>query len=232
MNIAVTFVVVAVLSAPDVSKTGALLQTLPDDGAWVTFQVTASAEGKDVSLTWTLRSVGTAFYEGKKCRYLEVEQSCENGPQQIYFYELRPFIWRVLVPEDEFGEGKDPLSHAVKMWTQEGENSPTVVASGDGPDPILSAIVRGPVAKLEEASQPEKISWQRGKLSCSVLSGNRELEFVGIQLKLVSRILRSDEVPFSIGGLRQEIKAVFNGKEYKVGISAIMAQTPSQSCRN
>lgn len=235
MNFAVTFIVAAVLLDANAAQSGVLLQTLPDDGAWVTFLVTAGSDGNDVSVTWTLRSVGTAFYEGRKCRYLEVEQSCENGPQQIYFYQLRPFVLRALVPEDAFGEGKDPLAHAVRMWAQEGDKSPVTIASADGPDPILAAIVSGPVANLNAESRPEKISWQRGELNCSVLSGNRELKFVGIPLTLTTRVLRSEEVPFSIGGLRQDIKAVFNGKEFRsasVRICAITARTRNQNCRN
>ena len=220
MNAAVTLILAAILLDANALKTAPLLTTLPDDGAWVTFQVTAGPQGNEASLTWTLCSVGTAVYEGKKCRFLELEQTCDNGPQQIYFYQLRPFVWRVLIPEEAFGEGKDPLSQTVMSWLKMGDDSPVAVLPGEGPDPILSAIVRGPAANFTTESEREKVSWQQGQLSCSVQSGQGELEFAGSDLKFSFRVLRSNEVPFSIGGLRQEIKSVFNETEYKIGINA------------
>ena len=220
MNAAVALILAAVLLDANATKTATLLQTLPEDGSWVTFQATAGPEGNNASLTWTLRSVGTAFHEGKKCRFLELEQTLDNGPKEIYFYQLQPFVWRVLIPEEAFGEGKDPLSHAVMSWFKKGDDEPVAMLPGEGPDPILSTIIRGPAGNFTTESEREKVSWQQGQLSCSVQSGQRELEFAGAELKFDFRVLRSDEVPFSIGGLRQEIKTVFNGEEYKIGINA------------
>ena len=222
MNTALTVMLAMSCFGLDEPKTGALLQALPPDGAWVTFQVVATGEGKNVPLTWTFRSVGTSFHEGDVCRNLELEQACDNGVQQIFGYALEPKIWRIIVPESAFGEGKDPFAKVVKIWVQQAGNSPKSITSLEVQDPILAAIVYGPSAKLKAETQSEKIEWQRGELSCQVTSGTREIDFLGAKVEMNSRVLRHPDVPFSIVGLRQEIKATFETLEYKASVKATL----------
>jgi hypothetical protein len=220
--VGVLFSPLLALFAAAESRTGALLQALPDDGAWVTFQVNVAGDSKDVGLTWTLRSVGTVLHEGKPCRFLELEQKVDNGPQEILVYALGNVTWRVIVPEAAAGDGKDPLARAVKIWRQFGDEAPLAVTSLDAADPILAAILRGPVANRKVEERPEKINWQRGELECRVVSGQEELDFFGAKLRLNTRVLRQDEVPFGVAGLRQEIQAKAGETDYTVKIHATL----------
>ena len=104
----------------DEQKLAALMQTLPPDSTWVAFNVNVmldgqDLDGQDIVLTWMSRSVGQAFQGGKQCRFIELELTSEHP-------EIPNTTWRLLVPEEEFGEGRDPLSKTVKRWVKERTN--------------------------------------------------------------------------------------------------------------
>ena len=99
----------------DEPKLAALMQTLPADGTWVAFNVNVMLDGQDIVLTWMGRSVGQAFQGGQQCRFIELELTSEHP-------EIPNTTWRLLVPEEEFGEGRDPLSKTVKRWVKERTN--------------------------------------------------------------------------------------------------------------
>lgn len=73
---AVFFTMLLAVSLSDTGelKTGALLQTLPEDGTWAKFRIKVNGDDQDFSLTWTVRSVGTVKHNGKLCRYVELER--------------------------------------------------------------------------------------------------------------------------------------------------------------
>ncbi len=52
-------------------KSAALLQTLPADGSWSSFNVTVNVNGKELVLAAKAASVGQIIYDGKKCRCIE-----------------------------------------------------------------------------------------------------------------------------------------------------------------
>ena len=229
MSIALSLMLAFSVFGAEDSKSGTLLQTLPPDGAWVKSQVSVTTHEKDISLTWNLRSVGSVVHNGEMCHHLELEQVPDGGSQQIFNYVLSNTTWRLVIPEKEFGEAKDPLASATKIRLQQVEGVPEMVASLDTQDPILAGIVRGPVSNVKVEVDQETIGWQRGELTCGVISGRRNFEFAGIKFEMDSRILRNHDIPFSVGGLRQELKAIFNAMEYKVGIKATLVDHGSDA---
>lgn len=188
-------------------KSAALLQTLPPDGSWVKYN--ASAKDKETqrefTLTWTCRSVGQAFHGGKQCRFIEMERASEND-------ELPNITWRMLVPESEFGEGKDPVSKAVKRWVKQGTMEPEAVEIFELKEPFLAFLLAGPKQNLKLEEAKEKIQWQQGDLECSVVSGRNEIELVGQKLSITHRILRHQDAPFGLAGTQQELNVTFGGR--------------------
>ncbi|MBC7821199.1 MAG: hypothetical protein IAG10_30295 [Planctomycetaceae bacterium] len=205
------FVVSSLLLAFDTAiaeepKSAALIQTLPADGVWVEFNANVKVNGQEIVPNWTVRSVGQAFHGGKQCRFLEMEQTSDQ-PQ------LPKTMWRVLVPEDEFGEGKDPLSKAVKRWVKMGTNEPEAVDSIELKDPIFAMLLAGPKENLKTEEAKEKVNWQQGDLECSVISGRNEIELGTAKFGMVHRVFRHKDVPFGLAGMHQELSLNFGGQK-------------------
>lgn len=212
-----SFVLLVESAVAEEPKSGALLQTLPADGVWATFDVNVKLNGQEFVLAVTARSVGQAFQFGKQCRILELEQTNDNPPSDS-IPQLGNLTWRLIVPEDAFGEGKDPLSRAGKIWLRIDKQEPEVVESVELKDPFYATLFQGPKSHLKAEEAKEKITWQRGDLECSVISGENESEFGIVKLTVTHRIFRHRDVPFGIAGLQQELKASIGGQEQKAVI--------------
>lgn len=190
-----------VFSAND-SKSAALIQSLPVDGAWVSFSVSIGADGNEFSPTWHVRSVGKAEYEGKSCRFIEMEQKL---PGQAPIPQLANVTWRMLIPEAEFGEGKTPFANALKVWVQRDNEAARLINSISQEDPLFALLIAGPNAEIKSLKEREKVSWQRGNLECDVVTGQCAGEFLGAKLKMTHRILGHKDVPFGLVGMTQEL---------------------------
>ncbi len=192
-------------------KSAALIQTLPTDGVWAEFNVIVKIEGREIVPKWAVRSVGQAFQSGKQCRFIEMEQSSDQD-------DFPKTTWRLLVPEDEFGEGKDPLSKAVRRWVKQRDNDPESLDSVELKDPIFAMLLAGPKQNLKTETAKEKVSWQQGDLECSVISGGNEIDFVGNKLSMAHRVFRHKDVPFGLAGMHQELKLDIGGRKEAVSI--------------
>ena len=190
----------------DEPKSGALIQTLPKDGTWAEFNVNLKLNGQEAVPKWSLRSVGQAFHGGKQCRFLEMEQTCDH-PQ------LANVTWRLLIPEDEFGEGKDPVSKAAKCWVKYEPNEPELLESMQLKDPVFAMLLAGPKQNLKIEEAKEKVSWQQGDLECSVVSGHNEIELGNTKFGMKHRIFRHKDVPFGLAGMQQELSLNFGGQK-------------------
>ncbi|MFM9966650.1 MAG: hypothetical protein ACKV2Q_36185 [Planctomycetaceae bacterium] len=193
-------------SVAEESKSAALFQTLPKDGTWVEFNVNVTLNGKEIVPIWGARSVGQAFHGGKQCRFIEMEQTCDDP-------RLANMTWRLLVPEDEFGEGKDPLSKAVKRWVKVGKSDPEAVDSIELRAPDFAMLLAGPKQNIKTEEAKEKVSWQQGDLECSVVSGHNEVEFGTVKLSMTHRVFRHKDVPFGLAGMQQELNASIGGQK-------------------
>lgn len=192
-------------------KSAALIQTLPKDGVWVTFNVNGKVNGEERLPTWTLRSAGQAFHGGKQCRFIEMEQTSDSP-------KLPNMTWRFLVPEDEFGEGKDPISKAVKCWVKIGASEPEAVESFALKDAVFAMSLAGPKQNLKLEDAKEKINWQQGDLECSVISGRNEVELGIAKFSMSHRVLRHKDVPFGLAGMQQDLNSSFGDQKQSATI--------------
>ena len=194
----------------DEPKSGALMQTLPADGVWVTYSVNVKVNEQESLMTITGRSVGQAVYDGKQGRFIEYEQTV-GTPSDINIPQLGNLTWRLLVPEESFGEGKDPLSKATHKWVQYGTQEPEVVDSIQLKDPIFLTLFQGPQKDLKFEAARETIVWQQGELKCRVISGENEKSLGQLSMKMACRLFLHRDIPFGIGGLHQDMALDFGG---------------------
>jgi hypothetical protein len=205
------------LAVAEEPKSAALMQTLPPDGAWVTFNVNVDVNNQEFVMAATARSVGQVLHDGKTCRCIEYEQTVD-APPSLDIPQVGNLTWRLLVPEEEFGEGKDPLSKAAKTWVKIGAMEPEAVESIELKDPFFAILFQGPRKNLKIEDAKEKVTWQRGELECSVISGQNSLEFGTLKLNMTHRITRHPDVPFGIAGLQQDLTASIGGQEQRIAI--------------
>jgi hypothetical protein len=199
----------------DEPMSAAVIQTLPKDGVWSEYQVFVKVQGREIAVTWTVRSVGQAFHGGKQCRFLEMELADNTNA-------VRGKTWRLLVPEDEFGEGKDPVSKAVKRWIKQGTDEPEAVESLAIKDPPLALFLAGPTLKLKTDEAKEKIAWQQGELECAVVSGRSELGFGNQKISLSQRVFRHKDVPFGFAGTHMDLSGSFGGQDESATIKMML----------
>lgn len=192
-------------------KSAALIQTLPADGVWVDFNVNVKVNEQEFVPKFVVRSVGQAFHGGKQCRFIESELTSDQPP-------LQNTTWRWLVPEEEFGDGKDPLSKAVKRWVKQGTNEPEVVESMELRDPVMAMWLAGPKQEVKTEEAKEKINWQQGDLECSVISGRHEVELGVAKFGMVHRVFRNKDIPFGLAGVQQELNLNADGQKQAVTV--------------
>lgn len=183
----------------DEPPTGALLQTLPEDGVWSKFEVTVKIDSRELPTTWFARSVGQAFHDGKECRFVELEQM-ESGP------ELAHTIWRLLIAESEFGANKHPLSKAVKIWHKAKDTEAKLIMELNEFDPIFASFVSGPETDRKHEPEKAKLVWQRGELECEVITGRSQAMIGTAKIELQHRVLREKSLPFGFAGAYETLK--------------------------
>jgi len=188
--------------AEDESQSGALFQTLPEDGVWAKYDVALKIDNQEVALAWQARSVGKGFHDGKECRLLELEQHSPDANLGINFPRV---IWRLMVPESEFGSNKHPLSKAVKVWRKEGEQDSVLHDSLVAADSLFAGFVSGPQSDVKRGDSKAKHSWQRGELECDVVSGRGEALLNTAKFTLQHRVLREKSVPFGFVATHAEL---------------------------
>ncbi len=126
------------------------------------------------------------------------------------------------MPEAAFGEGKDPLSKAVKTWLKVEEMEPEVVEALEIRDPYFALLMHGPQANLKVEEAKEKINWQRGQLECKVISGQNGLQVGILNLQMTMRVFRHPDLPFGIAGLHEDLNVKFGDGENKVVIKVAL----------
>jgi hypothetical protein len=199
-------VIVLVVASSSV-RAEPLLQTLPEDGAWVAFLGSVDENGQKQSLTWTVKAVGKKDVSGVACRWIEM-QVMEGEKNQI--------VIKCLVPESEFGKGKHPLGNAKQVFVKRGEEQSMEVANLLAADPPHALVLQGPGADAKKLDQKEAIETQTGKLECDVVTGTNQVEFGGLKLAMTARLLHSDKIPFSLAGAKLEFTITVNGNAQTV----------------
>lgn len=193
--------------ASSVVRAEPLLQTLPEDGAWVAFQGTVDENGQKQSLNWTVKAVGKKDVAGVACRWIEM--AATEGEKNL-------ILIKCLVPESDFGKGKHPLGAAKQVFVKRGEEQTMDVGSLLAADPPHALFLQGPGADAKKLDEKEAIETQSGKLDCDVITGTNQLEFGGLKLSMTTRLLQSDKIPFGLAGAKLQFTVTVNGNAQMV----------------
>ena len=126
--------IAALFAYADEPKSAALIQTLPADGTWATFNVIIKLNGKEQLPTWSIRSVGQVLHAGKPCRWIEMQQIGDSP-------EFQNTTWRLLVPDENFGEGKHPLGKPAKVWRQIEKQDPQSIDNIEIADILFATLL-------------------------------------------------------------------------------------------
>ena len=196
------FVAVVLSSAllPSPVLADAVLQTLPEDGAWVQFHVNLKIGGQVSDPVWTLKSVGTKQVGGDACRWIELQS--KHGERNVV-------LFKCLVAESEFGKGKDPLAAARQVFVKNFDQEPREVQSVAAADPVLALILSGP-AQAKKLDVKEAVDVQKGRIECEVFTGTSQGEIGGTKFELEHQLLMSDEVPYGVAAARFRVNVAGN----------------------
>lgn len=193
----------ALLLVPTVGRADGLIRQLPKDGAWASFYCAEEFDdGLKRELYVTLQSVGREAVKGEPCRWLELKyQRPAEWPHG------KAAVWKVLVPEKQFGPGGDPLGHAVKSWRKSpGEDA----AEEDvGPQlPRLHLAVPPALKGLNEVREEQHFDWQKGRLtSTTARVGTVRRAYKVETVKAAYRVALGDAVPFGVAGMKVELES-------------------------
>ncbi len=173
-----------------------LLATLPEDGRWSKFDLRLQVNSQDQLIAWTVRSVGQFQQAGKDVRCIETELTGNA--------EIPSNCHRLLVPNDAFGPNKHALGQAVRMWVRKGTD-PVESYNDLSGDALTALFLAGITQDLKKPEQKETINWQRGKFECTVYTGKSVQEIGTTKFHTDWTILRHDDLPFGLAGLRMKI---------------------------
>jgi hypothetical protein len=131
---------------------------VPPEGAWARYHgVTKPDNGPEVIYKSTIRVLGRADHQGQPCRWIEVEESYDEGSRQISQY---------LIPERALAESKRPLDEAVKAVSRDRDGkivSESLDSLGfGGADMLFLAAAR---QGAEVVKAPQTVEYQAGKLT-------------------------------------------------------------------
>jgi hypothetical protein len=168
------------LSLVSLAQADGLVQQLPKDGAWATYDMESSAKGGPGGATMSMKgsvwvaSVGQVTENNLPCRWIEVEfkVKMEIGDAKHEKSE----VYKLLIPEKYLAKGETPLDHVVRAWTKTDKGDPR---KWDKPNDIdagpMPLILSGPwkdVKQLDKAEVESKL----GKLACEGVQGSLEFK--------------------------------------------------------
>lgn len=191
-----TYVGILCACLPGLVRADALIQTLPSDGSWVSFQATIKSGDQEEKSLWTVRSVGKKVVDNEPCRWIEFQARDEN----------KTIVFKLLIAEKEFGVGKNPVRKAKLVWSRILDDEPRQVASMAEADPVLAIVLDGPTADVKKREKKEAIQWQNGAFESDVFEGKNSQELFGNKVELLHTVWKHPDVPFGITAMKQSFE--------------------------
>jgi len=190
-----------------------LFQTLPEDGVGVKFHVNMVLNGAENIRTWQIRSVGKRLDEGQPARWIELHGEAYDGT---------PVKFKLLIPESEFGRGKNPLSKATLAWRKVRDQAPEQIEDFKNADAFLNTLLSGPGKDVRKLDAKKQIGWQKGNFDCEVVEGSARLSLGIFDLTVKHRCFYDEKAPFGFVGTEQEFNVTVNGKTDHATIEALI----------
>lgn len=196
-----------------------LFQTLPEDGVGVKFHVNMVLNGKENIRTWQIRSVGKRLHEGKPARWIELHGEA---------YDATPVKFKLLIPESEFGRGRNPLSKATLAWRKVRDKAPEQLEDFKNADVFFNTLLSGPGKDVHKLDTKKQIGWLKGNFDCEVVEGSARLSLGTFDLTVNHRCFYDEKAPFGFVGTEQEFNVTVNGKTDHATIEALIVEIQTQ----
>jgi hypothetical protein len=190
-----------------------LFQTLPEDGVGVKFHVNMVLNGAENIRTWQIQSVGKRLEAGKPARWIEMHGGAYDG---------RPLKYKLLIPESEFGRGKNPLGKATSAWRKVRDQAPEKIENFKNADVFLYTLLSGPGKDVKKLDNKKQIGWQNGNFDCEVVEGSARLSLGIFDLTVKHRCFYDEKAPFGFVGTEQDFNITVNGKTDHATIEALV----------
>lgn len=179
-------VIVASVALCGPARADGLIQQLPEDTSWVLFKLEGlqdkTKKGGQVERfagQLKISSVGTVIVDGKKCRWIETEQTYRRPDDPTY--EERGRVFKVLIPERQLARGIAPIDDIQRGWTAglgKFAGGPREIKKTVGiPIPRTEFEVEtqfylgGPAADARPL-EPEVVECKLGKFKCAGVAGS------------------------------------------------------------
>ncbi len=190
-----------------------LFQTLPEDGVGVKFHVNMVLNGAEQIRSWQILSVGKHTKSSKPARWIELHGEAFDGT---------PVKYKLLVPESEFGRGKNPLGKATEAWRKIRDQTPEKIEDFKTADVFLNTLLSGPGKDVRKLDTKKQIGWQKGNFDCEVVEGSARLSLGIFNLTVNHRCFYNETAPFGFVGTEQEFEVTVNGKTDHARIEALI----------
>jgi hypothetical protein len=154
------------------------LYSLPEDGAWVEYDWTATGpDGKELKGSLRISSVGGKAVGDKACRWVEIRKDYMLGKEKKREYR------KLLVAEKAFRDEPTLRDHVKTVIDQDGSGPPAVLSARRTRE-FLALGLEGADAVLTVVQDREKVDTPLGKydtrhVSARDKTGERALEYHG-----------------------------------------------------
>ena len=208
-TLAFVFAIAGVANAAD-----PIFQVSAPAGSWVRYEGTLTIDKAEQLVRYLVKAGEQESRGGQEMQWIDLialDPQVQEDKPQVHF--------RLLIPQVEFGAGKDPLMHASEVTVQYGEGPSRNITGIAEVDPPFAFALSGPSGDSQTLDAPEAVDWQRGKLVCNVCEGESSRSFGPLKYQMQHHILRNQEVPFEMASVRQETVTQVSDQSQKVVLS-------------
>ncbi len=191
-----------------------LITQVPEDGVWATYVLegkTTHIDKEPVKHTGeiTIRVVGTEIVAQERFRWIELEQEVRFLAENVRIVD------KFLVPESEFGEGKDPVANIQKMWryhSQFENSNPRSEEAGSASAKTLTVFLPGPFEKVKE-TEVNGIETELGTLQCEGRIGFQREDVDGTKMDRMYTGYSNVASPFGTVMFKHVVKTKRNDRD-------------------
>jgi hypothetical protein len=194
-----------------------LIYKLPADGEQVRYEmeIAVTVGGQDVATkgSVTVSSVGQATVDNEKCRWIEIKMIFKEDEQE------RITVAKMLIPENDLGQGKSAGEHLIRGWVKEGDMPPREFTDLKDPGALsIAAFLAGPPKNPGELEKIEIDNAKMGKLSCAGVTGEHELDGPnGTQIAINFENRLHEKAPFGLVVANWKFELKSNGQTAVAG---------------
>lgn len=206
IGLALVLVVTGLSFAPDPSRAGGLIQSLPADGAWVRYNFRCRLERggsqKELIGDLTIKSVGAVQHDGRPHRWIETVLDCRESTGGGERREIE----KMLFPEAELDGKGSPKSHLIRGWEKDDDQAIRAINVSMGP--VDDLWLPGPLNDRDIVPAPKRVEYQDGRLELPTRIRGTTKWKGGTEtvVSIEHKLWPANGVPFGIGAAEHTLR--------------------------